>query len=271
MSARTLQSNAFGGAYEDFESGRSYTNHEFFSGEPICERRGRRTGASILKAIIFVAVLSGGGWVYLHHRAAFDHVLTAVSEVITAAIERNNQKPEATAPITAPPAPQMLQAHDVADAPGADAGTAAPEAAAPAQQNENVPSDEAKADDAPSAPLPPPAFDKADPLKAKAVAAGLHPDLSQALLKKMTVADFRNAAHAIQTALTGTPDGDVFTWPPEVKPQLAQFEVKFVRGADHCRRYVVIISKDRWSTTAQAMEKCGITAPAVRNAKAAAG
>jgi len=49
----------------------------------------------------------------------------------------------------------------------------------------------------------------------------------------------------------------VFVWPRQRKPELALFEVRFVPGAaPHCRRYVVTVTKDGWSTTAPPMEKC---------------
>jgi hypothetical protein len=55
-----------------------------------------------------------------------------------------------------------------------------------------------------------------------------------------------------------TPDNDVFVWPKQRKPELALFRVHFVPGAaPTCRRYVVTVTKDGWSTTAPPMEKCG--------------
>ena len=110
-----------------------------------------------------------------------------------------------------------------------------------------------------STPLPPPAFDPADPYQKRAVAVGLHPDLSRALLKRMTDTDYRNAGIAIKTALADTSGTEVFVYPPKQKPKLALFEVHFVHGAaSTCRRYVVTVTKDRWSTTARPMEKCGL-------------
>jgi len=55
-----------------------------------------------------------------------------------------------------------------------------------------------------------------------------------------------------------TPDTATFVWPRQRTPELALFQVHFVPGAaPHCRRYVVTVTKDRWSTTAAPMEKCG--------------
>ena len=107
-------------------------------------------------------------------------------------------------------------------------------------------------------PLPPPFADPTDPNQKRALAAGLHPDLSRALLARLSVADYSNAKTAIQTALAETSDDEVYTWPREATGKRAQFEVKFVAGSSAaCRRYVVIVTKDRWSTTAPPIEKCG--------------
>ena len=93
------------------------------------------------------------------------------------------------------------------------------------------------------------------------MAVGLHPDLSRVLLKRLTPADYSNAGIAIQTALAETPDNAVYVWPRQRKPELALFEVHFVRGVSaDCRRYVVTITKDGWLTTALPLEKCGIKA-----------
>ena len=63
----------------------------------------------------------------------------------------------------------------------------------------------------------------------------------------------------MRTALAETPDGAVFAWPRESKRGIAIFQVKFVEGAPAgCRRYVVTIAREGWSTTALPMEKCGI-------------
>ena len=91
----------------------------------------------------------------------------------------------------------------------------------------------------------------------RAVAVGLHPDLSRVLLARLSPADYRNAGIAIKTAVAETPDTDVFVWPLQRKPELALFQVRFVAGAaPDCRRYVVAVTKDGWLTTAPPMEKC---------------
>ena len=62
----------------------------------------------------------------------------------------------------------------------------------------------------PVEPLPPPVVDKTDPYQVRALAVGLHPGLSRALLVRLTKTDFKNARHAIRTALAKTPDDKVF-------------------------------------------------------------
>ncbi len=120
-----------------------------------------------------------------------------------------------------------------------------------------LPSDEAS----PAAPLPPPKVDPADPFQKRALAVGLHPELSRVLLERLSDADYRNAGIAIRTALSETADGAVLSWPQQRKPDQALFQVRFVPGiADDCRRYVVAITKDGWLTTALPLEKCGIRA-----------
>jgi hypothetical protein len=87
----------------------------------------------------------------------------------------------------------------------------------------------------------------------------LHPDLSKVLLRRMTATDYRNAGYAIETAIAKTADEADFIWPRQRKPEQALFRVHFVRGAAAtCRRYVVTVTKDGWTTTAPPMERCGI-------------
>ena len=104
-----------------------------------------------------------------------------------------------------------------------------------------------------------------DPLRLRAEAAGLNPELSRALLERLTEADFQNAGAAVAKALSQTPDDGVLVWPLRAKPSAAVFEVRFVPGApEGCRRYIVGILKDRWTTTAMPVDKCGIARQAQR-------
>lgn len=98
-----------------------------------------------------------------------------------------------------------------------------------------------------------------DPWRKKAEAAGLHPDLSRAVLTRLTSTDYRNAAYAIGKAIKTVPNNGEFVWPHKRKSGMAVFTVHFVQGAaPDCRRYVVTVTKDRWTSTALPMEKCGV-------------
>lgn len=79
------------------------------------------------------------------------------------------------------------------------------------------------------------------------------------VLSALTETDFRNAGIAIKNALEQTPDGEEYLWPRQREPRQALFKVHFVQGAPvDCRRYVVTVIREGWSTTALPMEKCGI-------------
>jgi hypothetical protein len=169
--------------------------------------------------------------------------------------------PEDIAALAEPqPAPPLTEAREIAEAPAEKAGVPMPEpSASPGSQSapESSPATENE-DEAPQ-PLPPPVVDPADPYQQRALAAGLHPDLPGVVLKTLSDEDFRNAKSAIKTALAETPFDGVHASPKGAGgAKLALFEVRFVRGSDPaCRRYVVTVTKNRWSTTAPAMEQCG--------------
>ena len=96
------------------------------------------------------------------------------------------------------------------------------------------------------------------PKRAHAIAAGLSPDLPNVLLTRLSESDLKNAGYAVKTALAKTPNDASFAWPPKPSQQQALFEVRFVAGASQgCRRYIVTVTKERWSSTTAAMEKCG--------------
>lgn len=96
--------------------------------------------------------------------------------------------------------------------------------------------------------------------RTQAAAAGLGPDLPNVLLSRLSKEDFKNAAYAIKTALAKTGGDAKFVWPSAPSRQQAVFEVRFVTGAaPGCRRYVVTVTKDRWSSTSAALERCGAT------------
>lgn len=104
-----------------------------------------------------------------------------------------------------------------------------------------------------------------DALLKRAEAAGLHPDLSRALLQKLSDADFKTAATAVNKALTEVGDTETFIWPQKAAKSATRFRISFVPGAPQdCRRYVVEIAKDGWQTTALPVEKCGVKRVAAR-------
>lgn len=183
--------------------------------------------------------------------------------------------------LTEAPLPPQPEQRSPADAPqrlAAPATTPLPATAtSPSQPDKlvEVPARVVPAHPAPSAqasiPYAPPAkVTVDDPYEVKAKAAGLHPDLSRALLAELTDADYRNARIATETALARTPDDGVYRWPRKREAGLAVFEVRFVPGApDTCRRYIVTIEKNRWLTTSLPVDKCG-TGPIRRHAAAGA-
>ncbi|MBS0270330.1 MAG: hypothetical protein JSS54_15325 [Proteobacteria bacterium] len=154
--------------------------------------------------------------------------------------ENSDPLPPSTPPAAnSQPLPEVV----IAEAPGAKTGS-------PASETKS----DAAATDVSSAPATP-----ADPYRKRAEAAGLHPDLSHVLLARLTAADYRNAAFAIDKALKTVPDDGAFEWPRNRKNGNAVFNIHFVAGAGNdCRRYVVTVTKDRWTTTALPMERCGV-------------
>jgi surface antigen len=107
-------------------------------------------------------------------------------------------------------------------------------------------------------PLPEPEPDPTDPQQKRAAAIGLHPRVSKVVLASLSDTDFSNARTAIRKALAEAADTDKFIWPRNANKQHAVFQVHFVAGAAMpCRRYIVTIVKNGWTTTAPPMEKCG--------------
>jgi hypothetical protein len=216
-----------------------------------------RSGWRVLRACVMLLVMLGGGWALVDHTVTWPAVLAKLN-----AVNQPPAPPAEQAAAGAPPAPlQPLPAMEVAATPGTEVGAVATppslvvEPSAPGSgQSSSVAAVE---------PLRPAIPDPADPKQVKAAAVGLHPDVSRALLTRLTESDYRNAGVAIKMALSQTPDSDVLQWPRDAKRDAAVFQVRFVAGASgDCRRYVVEITKDKWVTTAPAMEKCGL--PAVK-------
>lgn len=255
-----------------FDADAHYAHGEFWPGERIGPPLRRTGGKAMLRGVI-ILIAMGGCWALLGDQTTWpiwQSIETAVSSW------RNRSAPGPIEPAalamatTSPPAPaepptkpaaldaksstlQPPAASDVATTPGATARPTAPPLTVTA-----LPPAATASDEPPAEPLPPPTVDPADPYQMRAVAVGLHPDLSRVLLTRLSPTDCRNAGIAIQTAVAETPDSAVFVWPRQRTPELALFQVRFVPGAaPSCRRYVVSITKDGWLTTAPPMEKCG--------------
>lgn len=231
------------------------------------ERIGRplsRAGGRLVERGVILLSLLGGGWVVMNDPTwltwSFDRASAAVrvleskvrelSEATEVAAATRTKPPVLSPPASAPGTPATMSAA-VAPSP----------AAAPVEQpliTGSLPPAAANPDEPADTAWQPPRADPADPLQVRAAAVGLHPDLSRALLARLSPEDYRNAGIAIKTALAETPDSGVFVWPRQRKPELAHFQIHFVAGAaPDCRRYVAIVTKDGWSTTALPMERCG--------------
>lgn len=284
MSARNPYHDASSlGAYEA-DANHRFGYAELHAGERFSPTPRRRLG-TMLSAAITITLLSTVGWGLYRTHDIWQPWATAAYDAASAALERTNPsradvKPpgdpqQVASAETALQATTTLAARDVADAPGREAGapqpaasppdTTSPAATAPAEADPSI-----GGPDAPPVPLPKIA-EPTDPLQKRAFAIGLHPDLSRTLLNRLSDADYRNAGIAIRTALAAPSEDEVVIWPRQDRPNLARFEIRFVRGAPaDCRRYVVTITKDRWATTAHPMEKCGASLAAARTRAASA-
>ncbi|MBS0242984.1 MAG: hypothetical protein JSS20_12465 [Proteobacteria bacterium] len=244
-------------------------------GAPLASRRGR----AVRRAVLLAAVGSAGAGVCWYPEGA-EQLWTGLVEFaasLPATLpEQTARAGSASSPLPAPsvakivrPAPEMEQ-NRLTAAPPAQAPisptdlVAAPPAASPAAEPQATAT---LAETPPDAP-PPPAW--VDPLQKRAESVGLHPDISPAILKRLSETDWRNAGIAIRKALAETPDNAVLVSPPKRDAGRAQFRIEFVPGgAASCRRYVVTIARDGWASTALPVEKCGVKAPASRQASTA--
>jgi hypothetical protein len=265
MLAPARHSNANTFAYSAFDSAEDYASGDLYSGERICPPRAGSGGNAVLRAYVVIFIALGGGWALLGNQANWQGWLSAkIAAMSPAPIEptgstaapvvpQANIETAVKQPAIEPP-PSILRpldSRDIAAAPGDAASPPAPPLTTAATAHAT--------DEPATAPLPPPTPDPSDPYQMRASAVGLHPDLSRVLLTRLSPTDYRNAGIAIQTAVAKTPDREVFVWPRQRKPELALFQVHFVPGAAvGCRRYVVTVTKDGWSTTALPMEKCGL-------------
>ncbi len=244
-------------------------------GERICAPGGLSPTRRTLRKLVMTSLLLAGVWVYLKTPDAWKSWLAAEADwlltmdvpapSVSQSQPASRQEPAGTHDPLAEPPPvatePFAEVTEVAETPGAAAGTLLSAEPVAPQAELGVPLP-VEAMPAPQ-PLPPPTVDQSDPLQKRAAASGLHPGISKAVLTRLSDTDFRNAAAAIKAALAQTPDGGLYTWPTNASgAKLALFEVRFVEGAaTGCRRYVVVVTKDRWSTTAAPMETCGVKAP----------
>jgi hypothetical protein len=254
--ARRVRAETYDSDFDDDEGfTEDFTLEELSSGERICPPRA--ASGSMLPALLLILVALGGGYALLRHQPNWQYWLSPVGRNVPGPAAASPKEPALAPANTAAPTdfaaapPAQLEpaaTNEIADAPGEGPKSAASPLTTGALAPAAAPAD---------APLPPPKTDPTNPYQKRAVAVGLHPELSQVLLKRLSPTDYRNAGTAIQTAVAKTPDNAVFVWPRQRKPELALFEVRFVPGAaPHCRRYVVTVTKDGWSTTAPPMEKC---------------
>lgn len=261
---------------------------DFDLGERIGRLPPSRSARRLRRMALLVVFAGAGSLAYAYDSAGWLPWLAGQLKTALTSATNDPQRPSEVAPRRLPPIdpanPPTAQPDaaaapplpDPAPAPGASptvpatppgAGAALPEATSPTPTPAASDAD-VSTDTAPAEPLPPPAVDRSDPQQVKALAAGLHPGLSHVLLTALTAADYRNAAHAITTAIAETPDTGIFIWPRQRQPEQAVFEVHFVAGAaSGCRRYVVTVTKDGWSTTALPMERCGVTGAAANRAR----
>ncbi len=238
--------------------------------EPFDSSRRGGSGHMLGRLAVLMLACLGGAWAIWGEPARWREWIPAgVTDQISAIISRSSGGP--AAPPAASP-PEQSPANRVAAAALAGDEQPALELRSPAVL---APAEPAvgekplilnKSADTPARPAAPAigtAYASPDPgadlLVKRAAAAGLHPDISRALLQRLSDSDFQNAGVAVQKAVAETADDAVFSWPRQRRPELALFQVYFVAGAaPDCRRYVVIVTKDAWSTTALPMERCGV-------------
>jgi hypothetical protein len=247
---------------------------DFSAGDRMAPIRKRGAGKILRLGGLGLLLVMAGGWAAFGDRDVWPAWLQTELAGISASIERRVQSlaepgpsvtpvpepPAATAPsLTKPDAakPEMLAPAATTLAASSNMTLAAlPADVAPLPPKPAVSSNPAAEASVPYTPLK---AAPVEPYQKRAEAAGLHTDLSRALLERLSPADYRNAGDAIRTALAETPDDGVLVWPRPRRPDLALFEVRFVAGAaPDCRRYVVSVLKDGWSTMAMPVEKCGI-------------
>lgn len=256
------------------ESDADFASQDFYAGEPVCPQPSRRMEI-VPYTYLFLLIAATVGCAFATD-AETRQEWTSKFERIASSLATPEQAPSAPLPTkeiasadtpgSTPLAPPTPVPPPAAIAPPSQPLPEVTVATAPGDTND----DEADA----KTPAKPHLYDayapprpSNDPLRKKAETAGLHPDLSRAVLARLTSTDYRNAAYAIGKAIKTVPNNGEFVWPHKRKAGLAVFTVHFVQGAGRdCRRYVVTVTKDRWTSTALPMEKCGVKV-AIRGGK----
>jgi surface antigen len=249
--------------YSDIETDADFTRFELMPderiGAPIRPSRAR----FFLRSLSKLVILLGLGWSLYQSESIWPGWRASLADSIRHLTERPQIiEPKAEAAPAPPPAELAEKAVAVEAAP------TPPDAVAvenPAADPTKAQAADAAIEAAALAEPPPRENPKviikdplSDQLQKRAAAVGLSPDLSRVLLTRLSDTDFRNASIAIDTAFVETPDSRSYEWPRKAKAGEATFRVHFVQGAArNCRRYVVTITKNGWTTTAPAMQKCG--------------
>ncbi len=248
----------------------------------------RRRRKWMRRAVVLV-ISSVGGYAIYDDPARLTDAWTAATTRLSPVVEQLlHRDMAATNPPASPPFPATpaSTAPAPASAPLSRPAIDAPAAMTPAGSNEAAPQPSQPLPAAPATtspepptravgttpsrahvekPYTPPAAEPTDHYGVRAKAAGLHPDLSRALLADLSDTDYRNANTAVRRAMAQPSDDAVVKWPRKREGSAALFEVRFVSGAPpHCRRYIVTVEKNRWLTTAQPVDACS----AIRKASA---
>lgn len=246
----TSYSRAFSEAFEEAGdlAGLGLSPSERIGRPPVSRRW------SAINKTILLAVLMGAGWAASENYTALREVWDIAAAHLPSApsgspLVRGETTTSKRAVAEADPAPALPTVEVPAPPPAPEtASTDGPEADAPAASTSAGGATPNGAGDATT-----------DPLRKRAEAVGLHPDISRSLLERLSATDFKNAGVAITKALAQTGDDGALVFPEKREAGVALFRIHFVTGAGpDCRRYVVTVAKDGWLTTALPMERCGV-------------
>lgn len=268
--------------FDDFDQDFADSERAYDPSDLSCLQPGERIGVlprsrarSLRSRIGLLLMFAAGGWGVWSTQQMWWPLVGEGIAAVTAEIERRATPTPAqeTSTASAPPLPASIEplttavVQAVPQAESVAPVITTPMPATPSegnQANAGVASGAGETDASQSAPEPlaEPVIEPGNLYQKRALAIGLHPDLSRVLLSSMSDVDYRNAGTAIRKALAQTIDDEKFTWPLKPSATLASFEVHFVKGSSlDCRRYIVTVKKNGWTTTARPMEKCGLARP----------